>query len=149
MSGRLEVSWRAREPPLAPSAVFALGAAAAVLVRRLLARGDEGLAQLRGVASAPGPHASYTQRFVLLLGDAALLPWADGAVYLGCDPAAPSLLVPTTLAPSVPVELLERALLVGHSGALPPIAVLPAPHALLVPCGDARPLSRARLADAA
>ncbi|MCB9564908.1 MAG: hypothetical protein H6708_31365 [Kofleriaceae bacterium] len=45
-----------------------------------------------------------------VVGDAARLPWVDGVAYLGRDLAAPSLLVPTTLAPDAPPALVERAL---------------------------------------
>ena len=82
---------------------------------------------------------------IVLVGARADLPWIDGIVYLGRDPAAPALLLPTTLAPDVPPALLERAVLARLSGAAPPIAVLVDPPAL-VPLGEARPVDRGVLA---
>ena len=142
MSGGLPIEWGPRLHPLVPLAVYARGEAAAALLRRLLARGDAELALLSGVvtaASAPGARA------VVVLGEAALLPWVDGVVYLGRDQGAPELLLPTALEPRVPAALLEKALLRRNPGLVAPLAVLPAPHSLLLAVGDARPLARARL----
>jgi hypothetical protein len=58
---------------------------------------------------------------LLVVGDE--LPWADGVVYLGRDPDAPKLLLPTTLMPEVPVDLFERALLHKFADAAAPLAV--------------------------
>jgi hypothetical protein len=145
MSGPLTLAWGPRARPLEPTAVFAAGPAAAALLRRLGQRSEEALGALRGVAAAPGSALP----FVLVLGEAALLPWADGVLYLGRDPAAPSLLLPTAASPLVPLALVERALLQRAPAQPPPLAVLPAPWGLVVPVGEARPLSRARLALAA
>jgi hypothetical protein len=114
-------------------AAAARAAAAVALATRLLARDDDALRRLAG-AAAPG--------LLVILGDAADLPWVDGIVYLGRDPGAPALLLPTALAPDVPAPLLERALLARGGGA--PLAVLLDPPAL-VPTGGARPLDRALL----
>jgi hypothetical protein len=122
----MNLSWGPRPAPLAPSAVYAEKDAARALVRRLLARTDEELARLRGVA-APD--------LVLIVGEE--LPWVDGARYLGVDPLAPALLLPTARAPTVSPALLERAF--GGT-----FAVLPDPPRL-VPLVDARALSRAKL----
>jgi hypothetical protein len=46
-----------------------------------------------------------------LLGATDDLPWADGVSYLGVDPEAPSLLLPTTMTPQLPLALFERAVL--------------------------------------
>jgi hypothetical protein len=125
------VSWAPRDEPLAPRAVAAAGPAARTLARRLLAEPDEALGALRGVAG---------EDVLVLLGEAEALPWADGVLYLGRDPRAPGLLLPTALAPDVPPDLLERALTARHPA---PLAVLP-PR--IVPVGAARPVARARLA---
>lgn len=121
-----------RTEPLAPVAAAVRGPAAAALARRLLARDDAALATLSGVG---GPS------LLVLAGERDALPWIDGIVYLGRDPAAPALLLPTTLAPDVPPALLERAVLTRLQGSAPPIAVLVDPPAL-VPMGEARPLNR-------
>jgi hypothetical protein len=58
------------------------------------------LSAFRGVGTASG---------LVVLAPAAELPWVDEIRYFGVDPAAPSLLLPTTRAPVVAVELVERA----------------------------------------
>lgn len=134
----LPVAWRPRPVPLDPVGVAARGEAAKALARRLLARGDdEALSRLSGVA---GPD------LIILLGDAPALPWVEGAAYLGRDAHAPSLLLPTNREPSVPLPLLERALLIRASRlhAEPPLAVLLDPP-LLASTLEARPLIRSQI----
>lgn len=81
---------------------------AVALARRVLAEDDARLANWEGVAG---------RGLLVLLGASALLPWVDGAVYLGRDAAAPSLLLPCALAPDVAASLLERAFVVhAHAG---------------------------------
>ena len=84
---------------------------------------------------------------LLLIGAAEELPWVDGVVYLGRDPEAPSLLLPTTLEPDVPAPLFERAILARARAAAPPIAVLvDTGHVgALVGAGAARAVGRAEL----
>jgi hypothetical protein len=126
----IPVLWRPRPDPLDPVGVAARGRAARALAERLLARDDEALARLHGVA-----------------GEAPELPWADGATYLGRDPLAPSLLLPTTREPSVPLPLLERALVARAlrvPNAPPPLAVLLDPP-ILASTLAAWPITRVRL----
>lgn len=134
------IAWRPRPAPLEPVGMAARGEAARALVRRLLARSDQDLARLTGVAG---------QDLILLLGnagDTALLPWVDGAIYLGRDPRAPSLLLPTNREPAVPLPLVERALVLraGRLKVEPPLAVLLDPP-LLASALEARALVRRRL----
>jgi hypothetical protein len=133
----LPLAWHPRLVPLEPVGVAARGEAARALIRRLLARTDEDLGRLSGVAG---------QEVILLLGAATDLPWVEGAAYLGRDPRAPSLLLPTNRHPGVPLALLERALLAraGRQKAEPPLAVLLDPP-LLASALEARPLLRSRL----
>lgn len=136
----LPVAWRPRPVPLDPVGVAARGEAARALAKRLLARWDrdgEALSRLSGVA---GPD------LVILLGDAAALPWVEGAAYLGRDAHAPSLLLPTNREPTVPLPLLERALLIRASRlhTEPPLAVLLDPP-LLASTLEARPLVRSQI----
>jgi hypothetical protein len=105
------------------------------LARRALERDDEQLVRLRGAASGD---------LLLFLGDAEELPWADGAVYLGRDPDAPGLLMPTLLAPAVHAPLLERAFRRRFPDAGQPIAVLPGARVLLS-AAAARPVDRVTL----
>jgi hypothetical protein len=134
----IPVTWRPRPAPLDPVGLAVRGEAARTLARRLLARDDEALARLAGVA-APG--------LLVVLGDAADLPWVDGAVYLGRDADAPSLLLPTAREPSAPLPLVERALLArartagAAIEASPPYAVLVDPP-LLASTLAARPIER-------
>jgi hypothetical protein len=133
VSDRLALTWAPRAVPLDARAVAATGATAAALGARLAALDDDALAGLAAVAGAG-----------VLIAIGPDLPWCDGVVYLGSDPAAPSLLVPTARVPSVPAPLLERAVR-ARVAATGPIAVVPAPLRL-VPCGAARAIDRARLA---
>jgi hypothetical protein len=137
----IPLTWRPRPAPLDPVGLAVRGEAARTLARRLLVRDDEALARLAGVA-APG--------LLVVLGDAADLPWVDGAVYLGRDADAPSLLLPTAREPSAPLPLVERALLArartagtaaGTTEASPPYAVLIDPP-LLASTLAARPIER-------
>lgn len=130
---RVEVAFRPRAEPLEPVAAAARSAFARALATRLLARDDDALARLSGVAAGA---------IVIVLGARDDLPWADGVVYLGRDARAPSLLLPVTLEPDVHPALFERALLARGLG--PPIAVLLDPPAL-ASVGSARPIERARL----
>jgi hypothetical protein len=129
------VSFGPRASPLVPVAAAARGPSAVALARHLAARDDAALARLSGV-SGPG--------LLLVVGDAADLPWIDGIVYLGKDPGAPSLLLPTAREPDVPASLFERAVLLRSPGLDAPIAVLLDPPAL-AGAGSARPVRRAAL----
>jgi hypothetical protein len=131
----LPVTFGPRASPLVPLAAAARGTAAAALARHLAARDDAALARLSGV-SGPG--------LLLVIGAAVDLPWITGIVYLGKDPGAPSLLLPSALEPDVPASLFERAVLLRTPGADVPIAVLLAPPAL-AGAGSARPIRRAAL----
>ncbi len=132
--GGVAIDWAPRVEPLPPIAAAGAGSVAHALARRLLAAEDASLATLSGVAA---------RGFLLVLGRGDSLPWVDGISYLGRDPEAPLLLVPTTLAPSVPAELVERAL-VRRASRDPPIAVLPE-HGIVASAAAARALSRRAL----
>ncbi|MBI2395987.1 MAG: hypothetical protein HYV09_40870 [Deltaproteobacteria bacterium] len=127
-------TWRSREHPLSARAVAAFGPAARALAASVGRRADAELHALRAVGAEAG---------IVVLGEEEALPWADGALYLGQDAAAPSLLLPTTLRPDLALPLVERALLrrVARDGVL---AVIPSQH-LLIPVDGARPLTRAHL----
>ena len=129
------INWIARDTPLLPTAVAAYGPASLRLARRLLQLPDESLSQLEGVAG---------QQLILVQGSEQQLPWVDGVQYLGVDPAAPFLLLPTNYRPSLPEAFVQKALLkkAESSGR---IAVLPSPL-LLVPLQAARPVFRSVLA---
>ena len=100
-----------------PCGVAVRDHAARILARRLLTRPSEELARLQGV-HAPG--------LLLVLGEARDLPWVDGSVYLGREAGANRLLIPTTLACSLSLSLLERALCRQVEAWQLPLALLPA-----------------------
>jgi hypothetical protein len=132
---QLALTWQTRTLPLTPVAVLAQGQAARPLAQRLLACDDETLAQWNGVS---GPE------LLVVLGEAGSLPWVDGVLYLGQDAAAPTLLLPTTLEPSVPLPLLERALRRQAPDLSPPIVAVPTTHTL-ISLAAARPIARETL----
>ncbi|MBI4820024.1 MAG: hypothetical protein HY791_27360 [Deltaproteobacteria bacterium] len=121
--------WVDRLEPLEPRALLAFDEVARRLRRKLL-RSDS-FDRLLGVGD---------ERVLILLGSE--LPWVDGVLYFGRDARAPSLLLPTALAPELPVEVLEAAVLARSLSA--PILVCPSP-ALTVSVAAARPLSRSKL----
>jgi len=127
----LEVSWTLREPPLAAAAVVARGRAARKLAARLARLDDAALGSLVGVAG---------DDLIVVSGEE--LPWVDGVVYVGVDPSAPSLLLPTIRAPSAHPALVEAAVL-ERTKASPPLVVLE--DFVIVSLANARPLQRARL----
>src|SRR5262245_25556690 len=98
---QFEIAWTPRKFPLPPAAVAARGDASIRLARRLLQLDDEALKQLEGVAG---------ERLLVVQGNPDVLPWVDGVQYLGVDPAAPAVLLPTNYQPALPQELLARAL---------------------------------------
>lgn len=130
------VRWIPRDTSLLPAVVVGTGDVARVLVRRLLRLDEGGLVALQGVAGAG---------LVAVMGAEGVLPWFDGAVYLGRDADAPTLYLPTALRPDVHLTLFERAFVRGRS-IESPVAVVPEPQGLTAfSLAGARPLSRARL----
>lgn len=132
---QFRITWQPREFPLTPVAVAAQGEVSRKLAHRLLSMGDEALTRFEGVA-AP--------RLIMLRGPTELLPWVDGVQYFGVDSAAPSLLLPSTYVFTLPVALVEKALML-KSTLTGTLAVLPDPLSL-VPMRSARPVSRQTLA---
>ena len=105
-----------RPDVLDPAAAVGLGPVARALARRLLRLGEEALSALRGAAG---------DDVLVVLGAAETLPWVDGVAYLGRDPGAPRLLLPTTSRPAVAADTFEQAI-ARHAAALAsPWAVLP------------------------
>jgi hypothetical protein len=135
MLSLLQISWQNRSLPLTACAVAARGEAARELARRALVRDDEELAKLNGAAG---------EGLLILFGETNILPWADGALYLGRDEQAPSLLLPTTIVPDMPLALFERALRMRFAQLPLPLAVLPQWN-LVLPCGTAQGVARHKL----
>ncbi|MDC0670815.1 bpX5 domain-containing protein [Nannocystis radixulma] len=120
MTAALRITWSPRAIPLAPAAVVASGPVAARLADRLLTFADDVLLRLRGVAG---------RDLLVLTGESSDLPWLDGVDYLGRDPLAPGLYIPTTLEPAPAAPLLERALRRRAPQLATPLALLPPPRA--------------------
>jgi len=121
---------------LKPVAAAARGICGRAVARKLLGWTDQRLSELSGVTG---------QGLIIVLGEEALLPWVPGICYLGRDSEDGALLLPTNIQPSVPVQLLERAILASQSTQgrinLLPLAVFPDPPAI-ASAGSARPVSR-------
>ncbi|MFC4018436.1 hypothetical protein ACFOW4_10850 [Micromonospora sp. GCM10011542] len=95
----LSLRWRRRDEPLPAVAVAASGAVVTQLGADALMRVTAG-AHLRACVGRE-------QSWLVVLGDEADLPWADGAVYLGWDGG---LLVPTLAQPWPCADLLREPL---------------------------------------
>ncbi|MEU8424769.1 hypothetical protein AB0C15_28250 [Micromonospora sp. NPDC048835] len=95
----LSLQWRGRDTPLPAAAVAASGAVVAELRADALMRVTAG-AHLRACAGRE-------QGWLIVLGDRAELPWADGAIYLGWDDG---VLVPTLAQPWPCADLLREPL---------------------------------------
>ena len=135
MPAPVAVRWIIRPHPLPIAGAAGWGRTAVHLAERLLLRTDADLARLSGVASGD---------ILIFTGPAEALPWTDGVRYLGHDPLAPSLLIPTTLTTSVPITLFERALRSRIATAASPVAVIPDRDAV-ISLSYAAPLSRTQL----
>lgn len=129
------ISFSPRDDSLAPVAAAGLGPVARALAGRLLRLSDDQLAALRG-AAADG--------LVFVTGETAVLPWVDGVVYLGRDPDAPRLLLPTMLRPSAPLAAFERAIARHAAPAPGPWAALADPP-LVFSAADVCPIERDHL----
>jgi hypothetical protein len=115
----MRIPFVARSDVLDPIAVVGLGRVAGALARRLMQLGDEPLHALRGAAG---------DDMLVVLGATEALPWVDGVNYLGRDPDAPRLLLPTMVRPAVAADAFERAI-ARHAAALP--SALSGPWAVL------------------
>jgi hypothetical protein len=122
------LTWERREPPLAPAAVLARGGAVAVLARRVA---DDAAPERFRAAGTPG--------WLLVFGDEAVLPWVPGVAYVGWDGP---MLLPTTRRPTMPVDLISRALPRGGSEDV----TLLLPDATLTVTVPTRPVDVASLA---
>lgn len=132
----ISITFSPRDEILEPVATIAIGPAARMLAERLLQHPDEQLREWTGVAGTG---------VLVVLGASDSLPWVDGVSYLGRDPRAPRLLVPTTLQPAtVAIEVFEQAVLGGDSRLAPPLAVIVSPPRIFS-LADALPIRRDRV----
>jgi hypothetical protein len=131
----LRVATTTRADALEPLAVAALGPVAHALATRLLDGTDEALEALRGIVA---------EGLLIALGAVDALPWVAGVTYLGRDPDAPSLLLPTAVRPAVAVEIFEQAILDRAPRVPRPLAVLLSPRRIVSVVG-ALPIEREKL----
>ncbi|MEU7587333.1 hypothetical protein AB0A95_13635 [Micromonospora sp. NPDC049230] len=129
----LPLRWRRRDAPLPAAAVAASAAVVAELRADTLLRVTAG-AQLRACAGRE-------QSWLIVLGDPADLPWADGAVYLGWDGG---VLVPTLAEPWPCADLLREPL--RHHTDQPAGLIALLPGLVLAGPLPREPLDPARLA---
>lgn len=90
------MGWRPLEPPRAASAVLGEAAAAAALAT----------ATARRIRAGARLQAAFAEDKLLVCGATDELPWAPDVIYLGREH---DVLVPTTRDPTVPIDLLSRA----------------------------------------
>lgn len=90
------LAWIDREAPLPAAGVVAHATAVAALARSADSRLDAGASLA----------AAYGHGYLVIIGDDADLPWADGATYLGWEAA---VLVPTTRQPVPRTALIAEA----------------------------------------
>jgi hypothetical protein len=130
------VTWIDRERVLSPLAACARGEQTLALANKLYSWTADRLAKLSGVATADA--------LVVLAKLEDDLPWIDGIKYLGKDPLAPQLLLPTASRPDVHASLFERAI-TQKARTIGLIAVLPDPPPAIIPLRNALPLSHTKL----
>lgn len=108
MRPQIELRARERAEPLPVSVVLARGEAARALAARLIARFDGERDARSRVSIVRSLHGG--EPVLVALGSAEDLPWVDGAVWLGRDPEAPTLLLPAVLTLEPHPALVARAL---------------------------------------
>jgi len=125
------VTWKSRRDPLPAVAVAGSGVTQCIIMERLRRRPASELADLKIVVAA--------DHFVIF-GESHRLPWASGGLYLGTDPRAPGLLLPTSLEPTLPIHLFEDVLRARYTTHGAQLAVFPKPLSL-VAITNAKPVS--------
>lgn len=121
------------DAPEPPRAAVALGPARQALWAQLRALPDDALAGLGVTAN---------REILVVLGASEQLPWTAGIAYAAPCPEAPSLWLPTTQRPSLPLDLIEQALRARHCRS--PVLLWPQP-AWVLPLDRQLPASAAVL----
>jgi hypothetical protein len=125
------LTWKSRREHLPAIAVAGRGVSRCIIMERLRRRAPADLAALRIIVE---------DDYFVVLGDCVALPWVSGSFYLGCDPDAPSLLLPTALEPTLPANLFEEVVRARFPMHTEQTAVFPRPLHLMS-MTDARPLT--------
>lgn len=115
-----QITWFKRKSPLPAKLAAAIGATSIKLGRRLLAYENNRLEQFKAVAS---------HNLLIIASENSQLPWVDAIIYLGCDPAATQLYMPTLLKPNLAVALLQKRCLQLYQQS--PLAILPATNQIV------------------
>ena len=127
------IEWQNRAVSLDPCAVVAFDEAAVNLAEKLLRLDEESFGTFQGASA---------RRLIFIVGRGDNLPWTDGVIYLGKDArTSASLLLPTTIEPTIPINLF-KVVLEKKFRHLMPCIVLPKK---IIPFGKAKNLSRAAL----
>lgn len=123
-----------RAEPLAPAAFEARGEAARAWVRRYLHRQHR-----------VAPLGVRHEDSIVVVGDE--LPWSEGLRWLGKEPDAPALLVPTRLGLAPHPALVSAALTRAREASEFPLVLLPSGSERIevIALGMARPLSESAL----
>jgi hypothetical protein len=94
------LAWERRTQALTPAGMVTRGDVTQRLLAQLATASEAELANLSVVA---------TRELMVLIGANDDLPWIDGARYCAPDPQVATLWLPTTLAPTLPPDLLRRS----------------------------------------
>jgi MoxR-vWA-beta-propeller ternary system domain bpX5 len=127
-------TWRDVDHIASPQAVVAVGPVVQDLLARCQRLPSSRRERLTLVAA---------DDWLVLMGEADDLPWADGVRYAAPDPQAPALWRPTHRTPDLPPDLIARALQHRHGDG--PLLLWPDP-ACVLPLAAATPVSDAALA---
>lgn len=124
-------TWIAEDEAPTPAAALATGALSRTLLDRIAAR-----AEAERLALTLTAHADL----LLVAGAVDALPWLDGVRYAAPRGAAPGLWLPTHCRPSLPLDLVDRAIARRHPER--PVLLWPSPAQLLplarlLPASDA------------
>lgn len=117
----MNLSWQSESEPPFAQGVVGVGAVA----RRLFAAIEQRLQPARQSLMA-----TANDDLLIITGPTQELPWVDGAQYIAPRAEAQALWLPTAQRPTLPLDLLDRAIRRQHPQS--PLLLLPAP-AQLVP----------------
>lgn len=125
----MSFNWQLSEPR-SPRAVVGVGDGARALISRFDEMTDAMLSGFSGTAA---------HELLVIFGKEDSLPWADGVGYASPSSEVAEIWLPTTQAPSLPLDLLAKSLLASHKRS--PILVWPKPQ-WIIPLDRQTPLSR-------
>jgi MoxR-vWA-beta-propeller ternary system domain bpX5 len=137
----LPLDWIVREPPLEAAGLVAQGILQAPVARAI----QEHFARCVEQQTLTALRICHGNDWLAVLGPVNELPWVDGVSYVGWDR---NLLMLTTLRPSLPTFLVERAIQLQVRSATHPITIV-LPGRILLCEPSTRPIDGQRLRDLA